>query len=457
MKRKVLLTVLILLQLILLAFLTPFMIKTEDENIKNNTIIAEHIFDKMNNCISKPITISASMANNAFLLKALRDESKISETIMEKQMADYLSGLQKTFGYTAVFVVSEKTRRYYSPNGIANIVNPLENPYDIWYQAFLDSGRSIDLDTDQDSVNNYRWTIFVNAKIIDEKGDLMGVCGVGVFIDDLIQIMEKEEKKHGIKINLIDTEGLVQVDSDTGNIETAYISAAINDRAGSETFKYTRKQNNAFRMTRYMPELEWYLVIQRFAMHEVKSEPETGLCVVVLYIFMILVLILILTERNELARHDLIKSQGTLDPLTGLPNRNYVRDSFGELGIFNTTRYKSLAVLDIDRFKIVNENRDGDEIIKGVVELSLKILNEEGLLFRWAGDEFVFFLSLECEEAEVFFKQLCKSIQEEIDVTVSVGLVTVDLADSIKSNYHRAVQCCYEMKAKGGNGVSKRL
>ena len=38
------------------------------------------------------------------------------------------------------------------------------------------------------------------------------------------------------------------------------------------------------------------------------------------------------------------------DALTGLPNRYYFKENFGEHGLFNTVRYKSVAVFDIDGF-----------------------------------------------------------------------------------------------------------
>ncbi|MBQ9207615.1 MAG: PDC sensor domain-containing protein [Treponema sp.] len=121
------------------------------------------------------------MAVDAFLHKALKNELNTSEKEIEAEISAYLSAIKEKFGYIATFVVSEKTRRYYTPGGIAKIVNPEKEPYDIWYQLFLNSGKNLDLDTDRDQVNDYRWTVFVNVRITDNDGSLMGVCGVGAF------------------------------------------------------------------------------------------------------------------------------------------------------------------------------------------------------------------------------------------------------------------------------------
>ena len=87
-------------------------------------------------------------------------------------------------------------------------------------------------------------------------------------------------------------------------------------------------------------------------------------------------ILFLICQNRKNAHHDLVKSSQPEDELTGLPNRNYLKESYGELGVFNTTRYKALAIFDIDHFKVVNEARDGDKIVLGVVDLAKKALNE---------------------------------------------------------------------------------
>lgn len=456
MKRKIIQSGLVIISLSCLAFLMPAIIQINQQHITNNKIVAERVYDMLYGSLTKPIIISQSMASDTFLIEALENEESVSKAAIEKELAKYLGALRDHFGYRATYVISEKTRRYYTPEGITNIVNPLETPYDIWYQNFLDSGKQVSLDTDLDSVNDYRWTIFINVRITSRDGKLLGVCGAGVFMDDMLASIVRAEKENGIKINLIDQDGLVQVDSDLSNIETVYIPSAISDMAGSDDFTYTEQNSRTFRITRFIPEVEWYLVIQRFTMHGIKNRSLADLFITAAVLALIALLVIILSEKNRFKQHDLIKSETTLDPLTSLPNRNYVRNSFGELGIFNTTRYKTLAVMDVDRFKIINETRNGDIILKKVVELSLQRMNENALMFRWAGDEFVFFIELSLKEAEKELKKLCKAIEDSLDVTVSIGLTEVDLTVSIKTNYHRAVQQCFMIKERGGNGVGRK-
>lgn len=427
----------------------------EDRGAEQNRLIADYLYDELENSLEIPMTIVETMASNEFLKEALQNEDADVPEQLEAAMSDYLSSIREQFGYSAVFVVSERTRRYYTPGGIAKIVNPEQEPYDIWYQLFLDSGKGIALDTDRDQMNDYRWAVFANARISGPDGSPMGVCGIGLFMDEIQDILGKAESKWGVKVNLIDASGLVQADVDSSNIENAYISDAIADGAGPDSFTYARRSFGGFRMTRYMDKLGWYLVMQGFGSLSDRNSLSAAL-VIVLYLILAALFVLALLSPGGQNQHMLVKTLLPEDPLTGLPNRNYVNDSFGEQGVFNTTRYKSMAVFDIDCFKAANETMDGDAILIKIVQLTKEMFGESGLIFRWNGDEFVLFLEIDVDEAEMKFRILCASIQNETGVTISVGIVQIDLFESIKRNYHRAVLQCYTIKEAGGNGVSRK-
>jgi len=274
---------------------------------------------------------------------------------------------------------------------------------------------------------------------------------------DLQKIISSTEREFNIKINLINTGGLVKVDSSSPSIGTMYIPEALSDDAPSDSFAYIKKSLGGFRMTRYIPDLGWYLVIQDFNSDQTEWWKEK-IPLFLAYAFLLLLIFLHLGWKCvEKKKHCFKKEDGSIDALTGLPNRNYMSDSFGEMGIFNTTRYKSLIVFDIDSFKVQNETRNGDKILRAVVDYTKHLIDDNGILFRWSGDEFVIFYEVEAKEAKRQFFNLCKLIREQLGVTLSVGIVPVELSESIKSNYHRAASLCYEQKAKAGNGVNASL
>ncbi len=451
MKQKIPVIILITVSLILLSFITPSFLHNKQHEISNNQLIASHIYGLIAGNIERPIGISTGLSSDDFLIRALEQEENTNPKVMETMMSSFLSAVTNQFGYVAIYVISDKTKRYYTPSGIAKIVNPQNDPYDNWYPMFINSGMDLEVETDRNQFFDYRWSIFINARIKDSQGNTMGVCGIGLFMDDFQKMLYAVEKEYKVKINLIDTQGLVQVDTDFNNIKNAYISDALSDNANERVFTHTEKARNGFRMTRYMPNLKWYLVVQ--GKNIIEAQLAGTIIIFLIFCFLLIAIILLFFEHKNLKHHDLIKSSLPEDELTGLPNRNYLKESYGELGVFNTTRYKSLAVFDIDHFKIINDDRDGDKIVLSIVELAKEAIDERGIMFRWAGDEFVIFLEMEISEAEERLKSFCKKAEKTLDVTVSAGLVKVDLSVSIKRNYYRAVQACYAIKENGGNGV----
>jgi diguanylate cyclase (GGDEF)-like protein len=145
----------------------------------------------------------------------------------------------------------------------------------------------------------------------------------------------------------------------------------------------------------------------------------------------------------------------TTDVLTGLPNRNYFKEVYGEHGIYNTTRYKSMVVWDVDSFKEANDSIDGNKVLTDIVEMAKQCFGEKGLLFRWGGDEFMGMLEWSVDFGTEICKEFCKMVEKDGRVTISIGITEVKLSDTIKKNYHRAVQGCYLVKEMGGNGVKR--
>ena len=141
------------------------------------------------------------------------------------------------------------------------------------------------------------------------------------------------------------------------------------------------------------------------------------------------------------------------DKLTGVKNRNYFKDMFGENGVFNTTRYKTLAVFDIDYFKEANDTMDGDDILKSVVEMCKHAMGENGEIYRWGGDEFVVLMEWSPDFAVEICREFVKAVAADGRVTISVGIAEIQMSQTIKKNYYRAVQACYIVKEMGGNSV----
>ena len=130
MKQKILIIILNAASIILLSFITPSFLHNKNHEISNNQLVASHIYGLIAANTQRPIGISTGLSSDEFLIQALERESQTNEKQMEQMLSSFLSSVKNQFGYSSFFVISDKTKRYYSPDGIAKIVNPQLDPYD---------------------------------------------------------------------------------------------------------------------------------------------------------------------------------------------------------------------------------------------------------------------------------------------------------------------------------------
>ena len=148
------------------------------------------------------------------------------------------------------------------------------------------------------------------------------------------------------------------------------------------------------------------------------------------------------------------------DILTGLPNR---RQFFNELegriaSCFKDGSDLSLGVLDLDRFKAVNDSFGhvvGDQLLEAVGERLGGVFNSTGLVARLGGDEFAFVIDVDGPEAEALANRACHALAEpfrlgELTVTIggSCGIAVADGAGlTARSLYDRADYALYKAKS----------
>lgn len=168
-----------------------------------DTLLAARIHDSINNELTKPIMVAQSMANDEFVIDFIKNkEQSLPKEEAVAILQKYLSRLKNRLSYEAAFVVSDKTKLYYTYKGFNKIVNTKNDHHDIWYQIFVDKNKDYDLDVDTDEMNANNWTVFLNARVLDDNREFLGVCGVGVQMLNLQQMLAQYEKQYGVKINL---------------------------------------------------------------------------------------------------------------------------------------------------------------------------------------------------------------------------------------------------------------
>lgn len=417
------------------------------------TILAARIYDTINSELSAPIMVARTMSSNSFLKEQMKNEENIPEDKMISNIAGYLKTVQENLGYNTAFVVSDATRKYYSINGLNKIISPEDGGHDVWYSIFLDSGKDYDFDVDNDEVNEGKWTIFVNSRLNDEEGNLLGVCGVGVVMTDIQDILKNFEQEYNVKVNLVNTDGLVQVDTDSVNIENAVIDDILPDAGEHGEYVYTKEKNGDYCVTKFVEDFGWYLVIRNDGSkgRQIFSDLiQKNILAFAGVLIVLLVIVKIILDRQKKK----LEKSAITDSLTGLVNRTYFKYNIEENPQFAQKLYKSVAIFDIDKFKEINDGMGhlkGDEILKKVSEIASGAVGDRGQVIRWGGDEFLIMFKDGVDEAFNICEQIRKTAEETGEVTLSIGVGRLE--GSVESSFKNIDNLLYKSKKGGRNMV----
>ena len=239
---------------------------------ETNKVLATQIYDYIVSELSGPIMAARTMANNSFLVDAMEQEQSLDEEAFSSTVSGYLTGIEDGLGYNSSFVVSDATKKYYTRSGVIRTIHPTRNGSDSWYLSFANSQPQYDLDVDADEHDKDSLTVYVNAKVT--SGDaFLGVCGVGVRMTGLQDLFRTFEQGFNVKISLVDSAGVVQVDTDSETIENASLVDLIDGARGGE-YVYTELGGDRFVVTKYVDDLDWYLVVQSDGKNEATTQTK---------------------------------------------------------------------------------------------------------------------------------------------------------------------------------------
>jgi diguanylate cyclase len=164
----------------------------------------------------------------------------------------------------------------------------------------------------------------------------------------------------------------------------------------------------------------------------------------------------------------MLQEHATTDDLTGVANRRELQ-KIGEREFQRAQRFErelSILMLDLDRFKRVNDNYGhniGDAVLVHVTEICQAVMRTQDLLARYGGEEFSILLpETDIDGASLLAERICHSVRtqpytrngEGIHITLSIGVGSRKPEDNDYTQILiRADKALYEAKHQGRDRV----
>nr|WP_246261263.1 GGDEF and EAL domain-containing protein [Alteromonas ponticola] len=169
-----------------------------------------------------------------------------------------------------------------------------------------------------------------------------------------------------------------------------------------------------------------------------------------------------ISERK--LNEDRLRQMAMHDDLTGLKNRNGLRES---LTRFATTKRSFIMMfIDLDGFKQINDaagHEQGDACLRRVARVLNTRFGDNSIISRWGGDEFVVVLTeMSLDQAKNAGEVLIKDIEAdkiattdaELNLSASIGLANFPLhGGSIENVLQNADAAMYQAKTTGKGKV----
>lgn len=446
-------------------------------NIINDAlpVISSNIYSDIQKDLITPINVSSLMANDTFLKDWVLEGEKEPEKVIR-----YLREIQTKYGFFSTFLVSERTNLYYHFNGIHKKIST-KDAHDVWYYDFKKMNVDYDLIVDTDEAANGALTIFINHRLLDYDGNLIGVTGVGLNMAEVGALLDQYSNKYCKNVYLADGSGVLQVHRDDSLIHTANIRNLDGIKAAASKIfaaqkdpyvaEFDRGGEHIILLSRFIPEFGWYLIVEQVentVLADIKTNLYRNLAIgLVVTIFIIIINILLVNHFQGR-----LEALATTDELTQINNRRHFLElAARELALAQRTDQDlALLMMDADHFKSINDQHGhvvGDLVLHGLAQAIAHELREYDVLGRWGGEEFAALLpSAGLDEAMAVAERIRQAVENlELThrakgsrLTLSVGVAVGQRGNpNLEAMIAGADSALYQAKAGGRNRVSRAV
>lgn len=444
-------------------------IDATQSQLKNTSLplSVDNIYTEIQQRMIEPLLVSSLMSHDTFLRDWILSGEKEIDGIVR-----YLREIQKKYDVFTTFLVSDKTKHYYHPRGLIDVVNP-NNSSDAWFFRFIKQPEPYEINLDYNINLGDFLVMFINYKVMDYHNELIGVTGVGVRLVNIEEMLNSFKSRYKYDVYFVDQKGEIVLFSKAlnkrGNINNIEGLKAIKERVytkGETQFEYADKEGEYLLNTKYIEKLKLHLFVEinkKEYMTEIRKTFYMNLTISLLVTLMVIGIII---YTIHLYQQQLLKLASE-DTLTGLANRRQFNDAFDKYFKMYRKGVNSLTLMlmDIDNFKEINDDFGhliGDETLVRVAKILKTEFRSSDMIARWGGEEFAILLvDVPKEKATELAKRVCQSIRDDIGLqellkralTVSVGVGELSSVDSQDGLVYKVDKALYAAKELGKNQV----
>jgi diguanylate cyclase (GGDEF)-like protein len=431
-------------------------------------LTSDNIYSEIQKDLLQPILISSVMATDTFVRNWVLDGEGEPE-----QLIQYLHAIKDRYHAFTSFFVSEKTRNYYHAESLLKRVEAAE-PRDAWYFRVRDMTTPYEINVDPDLANQDTMTIFINYRVHDYDGNFIGATGIGLTVHAVRNLITAYQRRYDRTVYFADEQGRIVLVGEDNAVRESSIQQRGTlgptrdqwSRNAVRSLEYTYNGQTRFLNVRFIPELNWYLLVEKEADRDL-AEIRRALYVNIAISVLITALVLLgiwLTVTHFQRR---LEAMATTDRLTGVASR-HAYDILIDQAIRDALRFSqplSVIMVDVDLFKRVNDSLGhlaGDRVLVGVANAIRAALRSSDIICRWGGDEFLVAL----RNCDLFnAERLAETIRQTVDgaafshdgqaihATVSVGVAALQPGDDLGAFVARVDAALYAAKRAGRNQV----
>jgi diguanylate cyclase (GGDEF)-like protein len=435
-------------------------------------LTSDNIYSQIQNDLIRPVLIASMMARDTFVHDWLAAGEQDPQ-----QMTHYLQEIMNNYGAVTAFFISDKTHTYYQAQGVLKQIDETL-PRDQWYVQTREMTAPYSINIDNDMANADRITFFINYKVFDTQQNFVGVSGVGLAADKVVQRIDDYQQRYQRSIYFVDGNGRITLTGANGGPLGAKSGQLLRDVDGLQelaaqlakpkngNFAYLLQGNEHELNVRFIPELDAYLVVDENEADAVSNIRQTlylNLLISLLVSAIVLTLVSIAMRRYQRR----ISALATTDVLTELPNRRGF-DLLANQALQEAKRNNSplsTLLIDIDHFKNINDaygHLGGDEVLRSFARHLRASMRQSDIICRWGGEEFVILLKdTDSGTAQLLAEKI--RAQTELNrypfaginlhATISLGLTELRQEDSLDQLLGRADRALYRAKESGRNRV----